>query len=144
MITALLWASSAACSSGHEYDSAVAEMDRDLKAVTDAMSDVTEVVEIRRVPECRNDGSGPIPPGSLVDLVLRGEHTLDDATRSATSALASLGYEVRPGPGGSSPITVEGRRTLEGRWDATIRVIDDDTQGYDLRVGNDLVPRIVC
>lgn len=79
LITVLLWASSAACSSGHEYDSAVAEMDRDIKAVTDAMSDVTEVVEIRRVLECRNDGSGPIPPASIVDLVLRGEHTLDDA-----------------------------------------------------------------
>src|SRR5687768_16830168 len=81
-------------------------------------------------PTCENDGSGPMQPGTTVNVALRDGASLDTVRTSATAALERMGYEIAPEEG----VWFVARRQLTPDRGAEIEIIDSNAKEYEMVV----------
>ena len=131
-----------ACSSDTEdIEEASGQLRVDVISVAESMADATEVGEVVHLSTCRNDGSGPIPPTTKVDLSLREGATADEARAAAEAALTGRGYETE---GGSGNVLLVARRGLDDKGGGEIRLYESASSNSDLFLGTALTPTVTC
>ena len=141
VITGVILVCASCSSEDNDVEVASNRMRRDAMSVADAVSEVAEAGEVAHLSTCRNDGSGPIPPTTKVDLSLRDGATVDDAGEAAEAAFADLGYETDRGSGN---VLLVARRELDDQWGGEIRLYESSSSKSDLVLGTSLTPTITC
>jgi hypothetical protein len=132
-----------ACST--EQDNAVQEdfeaVHSDVLALVDSLDEYVVVVgDIFEQSTCQNDGSGPVRPGTTINVALRDGAALEDVRTSAEAALKEMGYDLTPD---SVSWFIAKRRLSEDR-SAEIEIIDSKANDYEMVFFTDLTPLIDC
>lgn len=141
LIVSCALANSACSNGGDDVEEASDRMRDDVVWVAEAVSAIAEPGEVRHLGSCRNDGSGPIPPMTRVDLQLAEGATIDEAVAAVEVAMADLGYDAVAAAGS---VLLVGRRQLDDRWGGEMRLYQSYSTRGELVLGTALTPRITC